>query len=186
MWIWWNGSKRWVTVCGTIFMITERLSLWNESILVLFTRYWTTFQSCVQVIALCTNDVTISGPCTNIEPTWSTGIRVLYGEVTFANNFSLPLKIFIVKRSKIQLGFNNIYLRWQNLFQVILQSAIPQWVHSTFQWQMKFLFWLTQHFFFSLLFLQFDLLFFHGMHFFLGSALWLASCSSVLSPLLHP
>ena len=71
MWIWWNGSKRWVTVYGAIFMITERLSLWNESILVLLTRYWTTFQSCVQVIALCTNDVTISGPCTNIEPTWS-------------------------------------------------------------------------------------------------------------------
>ena len=58
MWIWWNGSKRWVTVYGAIFMITERLSLWNESILVLFTRYWTTFHSCVQVIALCTNNVT--------------------------------------------------------------------------------------------------------------------------------
>ena len=35
----------------------------------------------------------------------------------------------------------NIYLSWQNLFAVILQRAIPQWVHSTFQWQMKFLFW---------------------------------------------
>ena len=71
MWIWWNGSKRWVTVYGAIFMITERLSLWNKSILVSFTRYWTTFHSCVQVIALCTNDVTISSPWTNIEPTWS-------------------------------------------------------------------------------------------------------------------
>ena len=36
-------QKRWVAVYGTIFMIPERLSFWNESILVLFTRYWTTF-----------------------------------------------------------------------------------------------------------------------------------------------
>ena len=73
MWIWWNGSKRvsYCVLCRAILMILERLSFWNESILVLFTRYWTTFHSCVQVIALCTNDVTISSPWTNIEPTWS-------------------------------------------------------------------------------------------------------------------
>ena len=63
MWIWWNGSKKvsycvLCTQCRAIFMILERLSFWSESILVLFTRYWTTFHSCVQVIAFCTNDVT--------------------------------------------------------------------------------------------------------------------------------
>ena len=38
-----------------------------------------------------------------------TSIRVLYGKVTFASNFSSSLKIFKVKRNKIQLGFDNIY-----------------------------------------------------------------------------
>ena len=33
-------------------MITERLSLWNKSILVSFTRYWTTFHSFVQLLQL--------------------------------------------------------------------------------------------------------------------------------------
>ena len=43
--------------------------------------------------------------------TWNlTSIRVLYGKVTFANKFSSSLKIFIVKRNKIQLGFDNIYI----------------------------------------------------------------------------
>ena len=35
-------------------------------------------------------------------------IRVLYGKDTFSNNFSYSLKNFIVKRGKIQLGFDNI------------------------------------------------------------------------------
>ena len=38
-----------------------------------------------------------------------TSIRVLYGKVTFANKFSLSLKIFIVNRNKFPLGFDNIY-----------------------------------------------------------------------------
>ena len=38
-----------------------------------------------------------------------TSIRVLYGKVALANKFSLSLKIFIVKRNKIQLDFDNIY-----------------------------------------------------------------------------
>ena len=38
-----------------------------------------------------------------------TSIRVLYGKVTFANKFSSSLKIFVVKRNKIQQGFDSIY-----------------------------------------------------------------------------
>ena len=32
-----------------------------------------------------------------------------YGKVMFTCKFTLSLKIFIIKRNKIQLGFNNMY-----------------------------------------------------------------------------
>ena len=38
-----------------------------------------------------------------------TSIRVLYGKVTFANKFPSSLKIFNVKRNKIQVSFDNVY-----------------------------------------------------------------------------
>ena len=38
-----------------------------------------------------------------------TSVRVLYGKVMFPNKFSSSLKIFIVKRNKSQLGFDDIY-----------------------------------------------------------------------------
>ena len=50
----------------------------------------------------------ISGPCCNsdIKPDQ---YKSLYGKVMLANKFLPSLKIFIVKRNKIQLGFDNIY-----------------------------------------------------------------------------
>ena len=46
-----------------------------------------------------------------------TSIRVLYWKVTFANKFSSSLKIFVVKRNKIQQGSDNIYPEKINVCQ---------------------------------------------------------------------
>ena len=53
-----------------------------------------------------------SGPCcdSDIKPdqykslVWESQLKVMFG-----NKFSSSLKVFIVKGSKIQLGFDNIY-----------------------------------------------------------------------------
>ena len=60
-------------------------------------------------IVLCTNDVTNFWSLLWLRHwTWSV-TRSLSGKVTFPNNFSSSLKIFIVNRNKIQLGFDYIY-----------------------------------------------------------------------------
>ena len=118
---------------------------WNESILVLFTRYWTTFHSCVQVIALWANDITNFWSLLWLRH-WTNliSMRVLYGKVTFADNFPLSLKIFIGKRHKTQLGFNNLYLRWQLTY---FKQYCKVLFHNQFipllkyHFQMKFLSW---------------------------------------------
>ena len=52
-----------------------------------------------------------------------TSIRVLYGKDTFTNKFPSSLKIFIIKRNKIQLGFDNVYRAKNFLFTSLVHRT---------------------------------------------------------------
>ena len=165
-------QKRWVTVYGAIFMIPERLiSFWNESILVLFTRYWTTFHSCVQVIALCTNDVTIFwsllwlGQFCMGKSHSPTIFRCLWRFLLLKETkFNLVSITYISKVTKPILS--NIAKHYSTMSSFHFSKTKEILVLVQVSSQSIFSFWYY--------FCGSVSPFFYGMRFFLGSTLWLA------------